>query len=103
MGAVPPNSSLPPAPPTVEEGSDRWPHDGEWPCQQQPITVGTYPVLTAFLYRLLRDGAQSPGDVEGHAIQARLSDTREPTKYTNPHLEAYARALAASLLPGGSE
>lgn len=101
MGAVPPNASLPDPPPTEEKGSDRWPLDGEWPCQQTPIAPDAYPQLTAFMYRLLRDGASAPGDVEAHAIQARLST--EPAVYTNPHLRSYARSLIASLIPGAAE
>lgn len=79
------------------------PADGEWPCQQVPLasTAEMFPRLHAFLYRLLRDGAQAPGDVEHHALQAR--DAKQGlVQYTNPHLEKYADSLATFLLGGGA-
>jgi hypothetical protein len=72
------------------------PAKGDWPCQQRPVTdEQADPRLVAFFYRLLRDGAQAPSDVEEHAIQARTHDG--PPVYTNCHLELYARSLVASL------
>lgn len=72
------------------------PADGEWPCQHYPGSRSPFPPrIVPFLYRLLRDGATAPGDVENHAIQAGKSP--EGTVYTNPHLEAYARSLAGYL------
>jgi hypothetical protein len=73
------------------------PPDGEWPCQMTPR--GDLPVrLVAFMYRLLRDGASGPGDVEGHLLQAGLHD--EDPRYTNCHLEMLARAHVTWLLGG---
>lgn len=73
------------------------PEPGEWPCQQRPLTdAEVSPRLVAFLYRLLRDGASAPSDVEEHAIQAGLSDSMP--HFTNCHMELYARSLAAHLL-----
>lgn len=93
---------VPPAPPAVAPpatGRGVVPADGEWPCQFDP-TADTAPDLpprlVAFAYRLLRDGAPSPGDVENHAIQS--EGCGADTSYTNPHLHAYARALAGFLV-----
>lgn len=72
------------------------PDDGDWPCQQRPVTdAEADPRLVAFMYRLLRDGATCPGAVEEHAIQARKHDAAPD--YTNCHIELYARSLVASL------
>lgn len=69
------------------------PADGAWPCQEKPPPGWAPPNrLQAFLYVLLRDGATAPGDVEQHAINAGRSPS--DTKFTNPHLTAYARSLA---------
>lgn len=68
----------------------------DWPCQTIPRS-DLPPKLVAFLYRVLRDGASAPSDVEGHAIQAGRH-TEDPA-YTNGHLEMYARALATYLVP----
>lgn len=100
MGAVPENTKLPPPPPTVEPPAHRAmvPAKGEWPCQQRPVTdEQSDPRLVAFMYRILRDGARCPGDIENHAIQARLSGSREWPEFTNCHLEMLARSLVASL------
>lgn len=70
------------------------PQPGEWPCQHRPAIKPAR--LVAFLYVLLRDGAQSPGDVEQHAINA--GRTPELVVYTNPHIQAYAEAVAGYLL-----
>lgn len=73
----------------------------EWPCQTEAWIDGPdlhdHERLVAFLYRLLRDGARSPGDVENHAIQVKDSRRGEVT-YTNAHLRAYAASLASYLL-----
>lgn len=99
MGAVPSNTSLPDPPPREEGGTaGHIPVRGDWPCQQEPVWhPERHPRLVAFMYRLLRDGAQAPGDVEQHAIQAGLSD--EYPIFTNPHLEQYALALVQHLAP----
>lgn len=106
MGQVPQNTRLPDAPPPTEPPatSDQttypFPEPGKWPCQSVPLPLPAAqqtPTLVNFLYRLLRDGAQAPGDVENHAIQARRGE--ELAVFTNPHLEQYARSLAAYLLP----
>lgn len=74
------------------------PKQGDWPCQ---VEVGAEaripPRLEKFLYRLLRDGATSPGDVEHHAVESQVSQEDGEVLYTNPHLQAYARSLAAYL------
>lgn len=76
----------------------RLPPDGEWPCHTTPLTDAQAPPrLVAFLYRLLRDGAAAPADVEEHAIQVGTHEAM-PT-FTNTHLELYARSLAAYLAP----
>jgi hypothetical protein len=83
-------------------GANDYPGPGEWPCQRvvTPEEAAQLPpALVAFCYRLLRDGAQAPADVETHAIQAAKSRV-ERTTYTNPHLESYAYALAAHLTAG---
>lgn len=74
------------------------PRPGDWPCQQSPILreVDNNPRLVSFLYLLLRDGADAPGDVEQLAINAGADDVMPV--FTNPHLEKYARSLAAHLL-----
>lgn len=72
------------------------PREGNWPCQQPPVDEDTEPRLVGFLYRLLRDGAPSPGDVEAHLVQV-IPDHAQAT-YTNLHLWALARAHAAFLL-----
>lgn len=75
------------------------PPAGEWPCQALP--EGDLPVrAVAFMYRLLRDGATGPGDVEGHLLQARLHDGEGDPLYTNCHLEMLARAHVTWLLGG---
>lgn len=75
------------------------PPAGEWPCQALP--EGDLPVrAVAFMYRLLRDGASGPGDVEGHLLQARLHDGEGDPLYTNCHLEMLARAHVTWLLGG---
>jgi hypothetical protein len=78
------------------------PADGQWPCQQD-ITPDGNERLVGFLYRLLRDGASAPGDVEQIAIDVTpIAQRRHDAvvDYTNPHLERYARSLAAHLLAG---
>jgi hypothetical protein len=78
------------------------PGEGEWPCQRTPVGDAVIPPrLLAFLYVLLRDGAAAPGDVEQHAINAGRSP--RGTRYTNPHLEEYARALGGFLLDDEEE
>jgi hypothetical protein len=73
------------------------PDEGDWPCQTAP--AGDLPVrAVAFFYRLLRDGAPTPGDVEAHMLQARKHD--EDPSYTNCHLEMLARAHVTWLLGG---
>lgn len=69
------------------------PTDGNWPCQTTPDT-GLPPRLVAALYVLMRDHVH-PGDLEDVAINVSSYDG-DPT-FTNPHLEAYARALATHL------
>lgn len=99
MGAVPPNTQLPPPPRMVEVPAHRpvVPEKGEWPCQHMPVTdEQADPRMVAFFYRLLRDGATSPGDIENHAIQARLHGKEWP-EFTNCHLEMLARSLVMSL------
>lgn len=71
----------------------------DWPCQTQP-SEDLPEWLVAFLYRLLRDGATAPSDVEAHAIQACKHPIEGPLGYTNAHLEGYARSLATALLGG---
>lgn len=71
------------------------PPPGQWPCQHYPGSRSSLPPrLVSFLYLLLRDGAQAPGDVEQIAIH--VTDAGGET-FTNPHLEQYARALAGFL------
>lgn len=74
------------------------PAPGDWPCQQNADNpeVDQCPRLVSFLYVLLRDGAKAPGDVEQHAINAADGDAMPV--FTNPHLERYARSMAAHLL-----
>lgn len=77
------------------------PEPGEWPCQQKRPPEWVAPNrLQAFLYVLLRDGAQAPGDVEQHAINAGRSPY--DTEYTNPYLLEYARTLAFFLTTLGT-
>lgn len=66
-----------------------------WPCRATPNPLPP-PRLHAFLYRLLRDGATAPGDVEQIALD--VSDHNADARFTNPHLDAYARALVTHLL-----
>lgn len=90
-----PPSIVPPA-----TGRAVVPKDGEWPCQFDPTSdtaPDLPPRLVAFLYRLLRDGAAAPGDIENHAIQATGAEDGHVT-YTNAHIEAYARSLAGFLV-----
>lgn len=77
------------------------PEQGEWPCQRPPMEDPENERLVAFLYRLVRDGAKSPGDVEQHALAVRNYHpfTDGAVAYTNSHLEAYARSMASFLLP----
>jgi hypothetical protein len=100
MGAVPERKDLPPPPRSTMHSAQTGsyaPKKGDWPCQQKPVTdEQADPRLVAFMYRLLRDGAQAPGDVENHAIQARIHGDGWP-EFTNCHLELYARSLVASL------
>lgn len=72
------------------------PAAGSWPCQHAPDPKSPE-ALVSFLYRVLRDGAPQPADVENHAIQA-ATGGQAPIAFTNPHLEAYARSLAGLLL-----
>jgi hypothetical protein len=67
----------------------------EWPCRH-PAAVDPPPRLKAFLYRLVRDGAPAPGDVEHMALT--VAGSTAETTYTNEHLEAYALALITFLL-----
>lgn len=80
----------------VLRADDDLPQQGEWPCQYNPPTDSP-PRLVPFLYRLLRDGAPSPGAVEEHALQVRDHDGT-PIDYTNSHVKAYAESLAGFLL-----
>lgn len=73
--------------------ASRTPTDGNWPCQTTPDT-GLPPRLVAALYVLMRDHVH-PGDLEQVAIH--VTAHTEPAAFTNPHLEAYARALATHL------
>lgn len=66
-----------------------------WPCRHLRADDPP-PRLHAFLYRLLRDGAPSPGDVEQHALVVADNDRR--TEFTNPHLDEYARSLISFFL-----
>lgn len=70
------------------------PLDGDWPCQTEPVPVSE--ALVRFLYLALRDGANTTGDIEELAIRSKQGGT-DDVKYTNPHLEAYARSLATYL------
>jgi hypothetical protein len=71
----------------------------DWPCRHYPGSRhGLPPRLVGFLYALLRDGAESPGDVEQLAINVRDIRPAPGTVYTNPHLESYARSLAGYML-----
>lgn len=67
----------------------------EWPCRH-PAAVDPPPRLKAFLFRLLRDGAPAPGDVEHMALV--VAQSGPDTEYTNEHLEAYALSLITYLL-----
>jgi hypothetical protein len=67
----------------------------DWPCRHE-LASASPPRLRAFLYRLLRDGAKAPGDVEQIALDAR--NASRGTVYTNPHLDAYAKSLVTFLL-----
>lgn len=71
------------------------PSSPDWPCRSEP-DADSPPRLLAFLYLVLRDGAQSPGDVEQLALNVR--DHRDGATFTNPHLERYARSLSTFLL-----
>lgn len=68
------------------------PKDGDWPCQTtaQP----TRERLVAVLYRLMRD------HVPTGVIEQLLLDIRDEEEFdfTNPHLEALARALATRIV-----
>lgn len=70
------------------------PAPGEWPCQSDSDPDSSVR-LVSFLYRLLRDGARVPSDVEQIAIDIGRHD--KMPRFTNPHLESYARSLAAFL------
>lgn len=80
----------------IRSGGHWLPAAGSWPCQHA-AEPKTPEMLVAFLYRCLRDGASVPGEIEEHAIQA-AAGGQDPVAYTNPHLEAYARALAGLFL-----
>jgi hypothetical protein len=68
----------------------------EWPCQTPPQE--TVPVrLVAALYLLLRDHVH-PGDMEDTLLKVADYDADSVIGYTNPHLEALARAHATFLL-----
>lgn len=69
-----------------------------WPCQAKVRTEHGHERLVAFMYRLLRDGASAPSDVEEHAIAVGVHEGTRPVHYTNAHLEAYARSLSNYLL-----
>lgn len=71
----------------------------DWPCRKPPAL---HPPLRlhAFLYRLLRDGASAPGDVEQIALD--VTQHTDAVTFTNPHLDAYARALVTHLLRDAS-
>lgn len=80
-----------PMQPTLPPGSP------DWPCRHYPGSRRPFPPrLLDFLYVLLRDGAQAPGDVEQLALN--VKDSTPGTQFTNPHLEMYARSLAGYLL-----
>lgn len=64
-----------------------------WPCQTESKEE-LPPRLVATLYRLLRDYIQ-PGDLEQVMLDVHPVDD---VAYTNPHLEALARAHASYLL-----
>lgn len=72
--------------PAPDPGSDRW------PCRTAP--AGGPPRLVAALYLLLRDEVFA-GDMEGLMLHVRGATA--DIEYTNPHLESYARSLAAYL------
>lgn len=72
------------------------PEDGEWPCQTEPGQVSER--MVAVFYQLLRDHVQ-PGDLEQVCINVRDYVPLTVVKYTNPHLEALARALVTYLAP----
>lgn len=66
-----------------------------WPCRHLRADDPP-PRLHAFLYRILRDGAASPGDVEQHALV--VADNGTDTQFTNGHLDEYARSLISFFL-----
>lgn len=73
------------------------PEPGQWPCQAKADY--SHERLVAFLYRVIRDGASVPGEIEEHAIAVGVHSTSlAKVEYTNPHIEGYARALAHYLV-----
>lgn len=74
----------------------QWPLDGQWPCQHAPMP-NPPPRLLGALYCLMRDHV-SPGDLE--QVMLNVEGQVPGTRFTNPHLEWYARALCTYLLHG---
>lgn len=76
------------------------PQPGQWPCQTEVFGAAMGralpPRLVPFLYRLLRDGASNPGQVEQIGVD--VAHHKRDTTFTNPHLEQYALALAVFLI-----
>lgn len=68
------------------------PDSSEWPCKTPSRPAP--PRLISALYVLMRDYVH-PGDLEEVCIHAH--DATTDVKYTNPHLESYARSLATYL------
>jgi hypothetical protein len=81
-------------------GANDYPPPGEWPCQTEaPDEITLPPRLVGFLYRLLRDGAKTPGEVESIALAVRQYEDGDVVSYANAHLQSYARSLARFLAP----
>lgn len=68
----------------------------EWPCRTTPVPE-LPSRLVSFLYVLIRDGASAPGDIEQVALSLAPYEPGTAVEYSNPHIEAYARALATYL------
>lgn len=72
---------------------------GRWPCEAK-VNEGVVipPRLILFMYKLLRDGPLSPGDIEQRLIDVEQVGKDKSVGYTNKHIQGLAEAHAAFLV-----
>lgn len=82
------------SPPAPNSRPELAPDAIDWPCRHPPVE-GNHR-LVAFLYVMLRD-TEAPGDIEQRCLNLLGNPSKSAWGLTNPHLEAYAKALAGFL------